>query len=416
MLFHDVPKSKGVANVLKRAHQLIDITFTPVEYMPYNSSTYTAEHEVSRYNGYYKPWYEKKGMVYSSCRLVEKYVGQNVSIETFMTAVRNPRSVVYTRNLFGTGGKNTGNWYGSVCSAFVGYALQMPYRMSCREWPEIDGVTELKYDSYDEFRLCDIVLDITKHIAMITDLVRDENGHVVGIEVSECTTPAVRSLWYTPEAFTHAWMEHGYVIYRYDKLDSITYTPSPFVPLFGDPELPLPPLSTALMPNMGNKANYIRLREEEKAELDILEEGWDCVEVTEPDGIVKRYPIEDATVYPSMEKCGIHTACCVRGDEKSVPVSFCITGLQVETDKAEYAVGEEIRIKWSNPLPDEVFVFIVNREDNYVRNKGYFTEAEKDACSAVLKGVQVPGKHWVTVVAKGEYGCYCSNRAYIEIK
>ena len=415
MLFHDIPRSQGVANAIKRAHQFIDLTYTPVDFMPCSTGIINDKHESVRYSSYFKPWYPKTGVIYSSCRVVEKYVGQNVSFETFMTAVRNPRSVMYTRNLTGSGGKNVANWYGSVCSAFAGYALQLPYRMSCSEWPDIKGVTKLEYDSYDEFRLCDIVLS-SGHIALITDLVRDENGHVVSIEISECTTPNVRSLCYTPEAFTHAWMEHDYVMYRADWLDSITYTPSPFVRLFGDPELPMPQISTALMPNMGNKANYIRLRDEEKAELDILEEGWEKVEVTEPDGCKKLYDIVDDTVYPSMDKCGIHTACCIKGDEKSVPVSFCITGLEVHTDKTEYAVGEEIRISWNNPLPDEVFVFIVNQEDNYVRDKGLFTEEQKNARCAVLKGIKSTGKNWVTVVAKNEYGCYCSNKVYFEVK
>ena len=57
----------------------------------------------------------------------------------------------------------------------------------------------------------------------------------------------------------------------------------------GDPVLPKPEITRALMLDYGNKANY-RVGDE-PVEISVFEQGWDAVEVTDPTGNKTRYPV-----------------------------------------------------------------------------------------------------------------------------
>ena len=94
-LYHDSPRSIGVENALKRARQMLDIRWIPVQRFPSGiSSAEPAGTPKIRRDFNYAPWRPQTGMAYSSVRRNEKYVGYNVSIETFMTALYNPKSVL----------------------------------------------------------------------------------------------------------------------------------------------------------------------------------------------------------------------------------------------------------------------------------------------------------------------------------
>ena len=251
LLYHDHPVSKGVENVLRRAAQLRDMTWTPIAHMPNALSLAKKEYAY----GYFKPWLPRKGAPYSSCRSTEKYIGWNISLETYYSALLNPNSVIYTRSLKEQPGNKAHCWYGSVCSMYVSYALQLPYRAVCGEFADVPGLQPLNADVLEDLRLCDVLLS-KGHVAMITDILRDADGKIHSIEVSECTLPLTVANWFTPEEFRGYWLNSGYKMYRYDRLDAVTYEPSPWVHVEGDPELARPEINTALMLDFGNKANY----------------------------------------------------------------------------------------------------------------------------------------------------------------
>ncbi len=417
MLFHDVPQSQGVVNALKRAKQFAEIRWTPVDWLPHNVRVYNyqdGKHIGERLETYDPPFMQQIGMVYSSTRAVEKFMGFNVSIETFMTAMINPRSVLFTRNLFGTGGHGMGTYYGIVCSCYVSYVLDMPYRFSTHQFPTLPGITEVDTSNLDNLQLCDPVDNPNSHIAVITDIVRDENGHVVEIEVSESTQPYVRARRFIPAAFRAYWLNNGYKVLRYSGLDKITYTPSPFVPLPGDPEA-APEINWDIQPNFGNKANYILGWDRDRVELDIMKAGWESVEVTSPDGSVKSYPIEDMTVYPTETTPGFYSACCVKEGKKSASVSWCLVDLQVKTDKLVFGVNEPITVHYKNSLNDPIHHWFVNRDDNYIKTAGHIENGVSEG-TIQLTGADKPGKYWFEIIAKGAYGSYTSKFVHFEVQ
>jgi hypothetical protein len=78
---------------------------------------------------------------YSSVRSEGRYIGFDIGLRTFLAAVENPQSVLYTENLTGKV-SNAAAYYGSVCSAYTSYALGCGiWEVSRRYGPQIsDGI------------------------------------------------------------------------------------------------------------------------------------------------------------------------------------------------------------------------------------------------------------------------------------
>jgi hypothetical protein len=85
----------------------------------------------NRRGGCFEQGTEYTGVPYSSVKAVGRCIGFDIYLKTFLAAVENPHSVLYTENLSGEV-SNAATYYGKVCSTFTSYALQcaVPYRSS----------------------------------------------------------------------------------------------------------------------------------------------------------------------------------------------------------------------------------------------------------------------------------------------
>ena len=403
-LIYDRPASAGVENALKRARQLCQIGWTPVRPLP--SALFGVkgtDHEY--FYGYFQPWRPQKGIPYSSCRTVEKYVGWNISPETFLTALQNPHSVVYTRQLKDEPGTKANSYYGLVCSMFVSYALELPYRIVCKDWTALEDICAVSAEPLENLRLGDILLDPKRHVALITGIARDEAGAVQRIEVSECTLPLTVCTAFTPEEFRRFWLQDHYGVYRYGKIDQVTYTPDPWMPLEG--EMAVEPPHFALLPDYGNKANY-RVGDE-AVELWALEEGWEAVEVIHPDGTKTHHSLQEGHVTLQPAAVGHYSACLVRDGARSGSVEWRMVSLHLQFEKEKYAVGEPITCRTWNEVPGEkVFHAVLNTDTYYVKDTVFLAEEEGEAGRFALPAQTVPGKYIVIAMARNEYGVYTS--------
>lgn len=333
-----------------------------------------------------------------------------------MTAMANPDSVLYTRNLHGEG-KNTSAWYGNVCSCFVSYVLDMPYMVTCADFPHTEGISEVDTTNLNGLQICDIVLNVKAHILLITDILRDSDGNIRSITVSESTPPQCMTTDFTPESFRNYYLDREYKVYRYDALDQITYTPSPYVHLEGDPDVE-PESFPTLMTNFGNKANYGR--GVDTVELSVFEEGWEAVEVTLPDKTIQRYPLEGRRLSLPMEQTGYQSACCVSGSRRSHSVQWCVTSVEVSTDKEVYANGEPIRVTFRSADPgDQAVVYLVKNNDDFNRKRGYISMSEAEAGELVIQQNErmcAARELSVQILFKNRYGIYTSCRVPFRIE
>ena len=415
-LYHDRPKSKGVENALKRAKQMVDIQWIPTGRFPSGVGSGLPEDQPrTRVDYFLLPLHAHSGMPYSSTRYTEKYIGYNVSIETFMTALANPKSVLYTRHYHGNMEvTNMISYYGIVCSCFGSYVCGFPYRTSGNRMLVQDDVTEVDTTELENLELCDLLIWESKHVAVITDIQRDADGKVHLITISESVLPKCIRNTLSPEDFRRCWLERGYHVYRYAKVHEQTYEPSPYVHVEGDPDLERPPLNKSLMSIFGDKANT---RLDETVEFTVFEQDWDSVEVTDADGTVTKLPIENEAAVFTPAKAGFYTAACTKDGAVSQKVNFCVTESTVTAAADHIKQGEALELTFSTAAPEVPFTYVINRVKAATeRQRGYFTEEEMAAGKASVTVKLAPDDYYVYTVAKNEYGFYASTPCYFTVE
>ena len=400
-LYPDKPISHGVENALKRAKQMVELSWVPIRMIP-SGYIFNTPTEKKYIDAWIPAHFPQRGVIYSSVRLHSKFVGSNVSLETYMTALDNPNSVLYTRPQHGLG-RSMFSYYGIVCSAFASYVCQMPYPVACAGWPTQEGVSPVNTTELENLQLCDLVLS-AGHIAVVTEILRDLDGKVHRISVSESVPPCCRCTAFTPEQFRGYWLEGGYKVYRYAGIHNVTYTPSPYIHLEDDPWLAVPPRNTVFMADYGNKANY---KLGESVEFSIFEEGWDAVEITAAAGDVTTLPITGSTMVWTPSVPGYYTAVCRKEDAVSQSVELCVTEITIALKKDTFAVDEPVCADFAASIPgDQVYYIQINTHDLFYRFSRKLTPEEMVAQSASINYHLAPGRYVVTLVAENDFGRY----------
>ena len=158
-LVADIPSS-GARNAIKRAYQMVDVCFTPL-----NNFTANPNKKYFRGNKY-------QGLIYSNVEELQTYIGTDVSVHTYMTAIHNPKSVIYTENIKKPpyhGIKHCGAYYGTICSSFVAYALDLKILKFCYEYPTTKCFQLVNDQSSRGVRLADVIHS-KGHVLLVTGI------------------------------------------------------------------------------------------------------------------------------------------------------------------------------------------------------------------------------------------------------
>lgn len=435
-LIYDKPETKGVANALKRARQMTDFRWSSVKAIPavYDFDDMTGVN--GTYAGEIRAFFPQTGLIYSSIQETQEFIGFNVSLEAFATALSDPDSVLYKKNLYEHGRINANSWYGTVCSSFVSYVFGVKERWICKRWPVQPGVITLGQPDINDLKLLDIVLNVKVHIAMITGIARDEKGNVQRIEISESTLPVCRRTWFTAEEFRGYWYGREYQIYRKTDTKDIPYEPSPFVRIEADPERGieadpmLPPYvcNPDILPDRGNGTNY---RKDKEIVLDLLSEGWDGAFVTNENGEKAFFAAKDGKVIlptdSPMHAPGFYEAKAVRtaSGEESRAVNFCVTGFAItpadgsscsEMQDAPVTVkpGQKLTLSFENPKKDPagpVYVFVVKNS----AEKARFRTEECRNGQVTITMPEDEGEYFVVQTSENRFGEYSSNKLFYKV-
>ena len=291
---HERPASRGMLNAIRRARQLTDIKWTPRVRVPRYCKMDGAsdwfldwcevgkEYTAIPYSGSGRPapsTYETidPNSLAGRWGYSALFLGLYTDIETFITAARFPNSIMAERANVSTPTYDM-SVYGTVCSALLFHALGLAPPV----WP-LNGsfITSTSYGrnyftdigtlsnlSANQLHLCDVLCDPRAHVAIITDLVRDANGNVTGIEVSEATTlgnpsngsadgeelggMSRRKVWTFADLLGYF---GSYGVHRFKSFTAIPYVRSSFVDtgneLDAERWVDLP-----CIPYMGNKFRY----------------------------------------------------------------------------------------------------------------------------------------------------------------
>lgn len=295
MLISTLPKTDAEKAVLARAKQLTDIKWTPIADVP----MYLKKENVYKV---FPKGVEVTGLPYSSVERTDMFIPENISFESFLSAVANPYSKLYTA---GHGKENRAN-FGIVCNSFVRYAFGIPYRVPTKLWYTVPGMRKIadkeKYTA-EELRLCDILHafnDGRNHVALITDILRDENGQIVEIEVSEAVSPSCIRVRYTVEGYFERFKVFG--LCRYDLMENVPPFDEKADDIFRsgiDKILP------RIAVDNGNRSNYLLGQE---VVLSVFIEGADTVELLKDGEVIREIQVEGRAFMPLTLDCGYYVA------------------------------------------------------------------------------------------------------------
>lgn len=313
MLISTLPGTSAEAAVLARAKQLTDFVWTPIRDVP----TYTkTEGQTVLPAGV-----PVKGFPYSSTEETDKFFTENVSFESFLTAIPNPHSTLYQP---GRGARGACN-YGVVCNGFVRYTLGIPYRIPTAKWLDLPGMRVVKgHREYtvDDMRLCDVLWAYREgrnHVAMITDILRNEDGVIEKIEISQAKQPHCERATQTPEEFYKEW--GPFSLCRYDKLQEVPPLDEENDRLLW--ESGLDKNTPAVTVDNGNRSNYLV---GQRVLLSLLSDEEDTVELYLNGEKIETLTFSDERTVSLFPARGYYEA---RAGKSGESVFFCVNDATV---------------------------------------------------------------------------------------
>ena len=241
----EIPNTLQHLNATKKALQLRNLTWTPLADVPGKHSDHLANVT------------QTYGVPYSGNWHHFKYVGCEVSIHTFMTAVHNPYSLLYTENVSAANSKsawgltyyNTNGfaYYGTVCCGFSSCCAGLPFKYGNGKPKKIARYTGLFVplfpQSVDALQIGDIA-DGATHSMIVIGLHRDADGNIDKVKVAESTSAVegCRTVTYTASGFLSATIGRvngPMTLFRNAELyKNVDYVPSPYVALTDYGETP----------------------------------------------------------------------------------------------------------------------------------------------------------------------------------
>ena len=313
--------------VLERAYKMAKMVWTPVKPVPMLGGRV------------YEPDITVTGAPYSQAGPFNTSLFQDVSYHTFMTAVHNPKSVLYTENLSRDpyNGLNCATYYGSVCSSAVMWALGFATPYSTYHIIELPYMKKLENQNLDSLKVCDVLWK-SGHVQMVFEVERRLDT-LYRIKLFEQSGKSAHIKEYSKSSLKQMWDKNGYVAYRYEYL---RYSDEP-ISYNGFDEVVY---NDDLCPSKGDRAVY---RTDDTVCINIFNQNYDEI-VLKKDGKVLSVDKLNGDLY--MYQCllpGIYDSFLQNGNSASSPISFEIieadVALSLNADTKEIVVYLETSAK-----------------------------------------------------------------------
>lgn len=396
-----IPANLGQLNCIRKAYQMALFEWTPkvANAIPNNSGTFPAS--------------KQSGMIYSSAKEYTQFVFEDVSLETFMTAVNNPRSVLYTENINGQSsrsalgrtyhGINCAAYYGSVCSGLLTFAYGLPKNVTTYEFRHWDKMEVIADQTPYGLEIGDAVWQ-QGHIQLVTGITKDKYGFITDIEIVENAASTTKIKHYSVDALQNYITTYDCVLLRYKELyANRSYTPlTDFVAVMDETKGTYN-YNNDLCPNYGDKSNYnegdvvvLNLR------TDYASAGFTTIEVYKGDILLVSKAIsgQDETLFGLAH--GDYKARIV-GASNSEYCYFKVVNAEVTRNGDLFTFSSEN----ATPLYYEFCDIEGRRSYDIVGLSTHtFTDAELQSGSATPTGEIVSGGnyHYLKVHFQTEYG------------
>jgi hypothetical protein len=363
--------------VIQRAYQMASVRWTPLKPVP------------KRGNSYYSANKTATGVPYSSVKELNTYLFQDVSYYTFMTAVHNPESVLYSENISQPPycGTNCATYYGAVCSSSVAWVLGIDIPYSSSSIIKLPDIKKLEYQIVDSLKICDILWK-SGHVQMIYDVkYREDTLYRISTFETSGTNAHIRN--YSKKQFLNMWNAGGYVGYRYNK---VIYSTEPLSLQEWDSII----YNDYLCPSKGDKAVY---RSTDTITINIFDSTYYQIVLSKDTTLVASDEYT-GNIHQYYElQPGIYTVFLQREAERTASVSF-----EVVTTNVSYS--------WSDDGKNLIVYFDSSAKPKYAalcNSTGasrYYPLSEIDRKRGFITIPQSKNStlRYCKVIFKGEYG------------
>ena len=309
----------------------------------------------TRHGGCFEPGSEVTGVPYSSVRSVGRYIGFDIFLKTFLAAVQNPYSVLYTENLSGRV-PNAACYYGKVCSSYTSYALQCGIWYVSRLYipPYRSGIALVDPQSAHPARAGDIIYTPPSpgsHVEIVTGITKTGDGKVTRVRVEESSPPTTRNTNRGAAAFDSHIGSRGRKLYRISDLDAWredNRAESFLFPNYAE-DSAAPAINRVLLLDRGDWVPY---HKDETVKINVMDRdarGVEALIVRRGDTVVEKIDQPGrGVVERSFPTCGDYTAHCLMADgSTSQACEFAVCSLDLSISVDEVVLGEPWGIAWT---------------------------------------------------------------------
>lgn len=359
------------------ARNLSQVKWTPV-----------ADTMPNRQGGFFQKGKQYTGVPYSSVRSVGRYIGFDVSVRTFLAAVENPQSVLYTENLRGKV-PNAAAYYGAVCSSFTSYALQCGIsEVSRRHGPAVSsGVTLVDPQSAQAVEVGDVIYTPHKaatsgsHVEIVTGVEKDPSRRVTLIRVEESRPTTTKITDRTPESFNKHLASGNKQLFRITDFDAWrggNRAERFLFPNHSADSTPAP-INRTLLLDLGDWVPYQRGEAVKFHVMDrdalgvkslVIRRGAEVVEseALERPGILER----------TLAACGDYTAHVVRPDGSISPAcEFAVCDLNLSLPADRVSLHRDWEVRFTSDNINVIAVYLWNEADSYGRHALFATDVDR---------------------------------------
>jgi len=364
--------------------------------------------------GYFKKDTEYTGVPYSSVKDVGRYIGFDIFLKTFLAAVQNPLSVVYTENL-SKKVTNAGCYYGKVCSSYTSYALQCgTYYVSRRHTPPYrQGVSLVEPQTAQVAKIGDIIFTPPSpgsHVEIVTEITKNDAGKVTHVRVEDSWPKTTRNQNRDAKNFNGHIASSGRKLYRITNLDAWrgeNKAESFLFPNYKE-DSATPVINRVLLLDRGDWVPYLKDQVVKFNIMDKDEQGVKKLIIKQKETVVEEINLPGKGVIErSFSICADYTAYCIMMDgSKSQACEFSVCDLDCILPAKEVELGKPWEIKFTSDNMKIIIAYLSCDDDSYGKHNVFITDKDRQKKRVIIPGdlVKDTGNLQVWLIGENKYG------------
>ena len=367
--------------------------------------------------GQFEAGKEYTGVPYSSVKAEGRYIGFDIYLKTFLAAVENPQSVLYTENLKGKV-KNAECYYGKVCSSYTSYALQCGiWYVSRVHGPEHrDGIVHVEPQMARTARMGDVIFTppATKsggsHIEIVTEVTRDRDGNVTHVRIEESSPQTTRNTNRSAKAFNAHLAGRKRKLLRITDLNAWRGDNKAESFLFPNYEedSATPEINRVLLLDRGDWVPYFKGQPVKFNVMDRDARGVRTLVIKRGKQVVEEIPLSGrGVVERKFSECGDYTAHCVLEDSSlSAACEFAVCHLDFTAPDEKVPLAESWELQLTSDNMKPIIAHLNSGHNSYGHHNVFITDEDRRNGRVVIPAglIRDKGQIQIWLIGENRYG------------